>query len=175
MAVKKTRTDAWEAKLEDAQRSALYVRGSAMSYQAAKLWALQDLKVKLPSQSAWYRFLARLREEDSALRLAKASSVSKEIGLLSAKGGIADLDLVKSFQSMASEQALAGNSQEANRYVNMACLIANSAARSEEVRIANEKLKLLQEKEAKLVKAVRDDKLTDEDRVNKVKSIFGIK
>lgn len=175
MAVKKTRTDTWEAKLEDAQRSALYVRGSAMSYQAAKLWALQDLKVKLPSQSAWYRFLARLREEDSALRLAKASSVSKEIGLLSAKGGIDDLDLVKSFQSMASEQALAGNSQEANRYVNMACLIANSAARSEEVRIANEKLKLLQEKEAKLVKAVRDDKLTDEDRVNKVKSIFGIK
>ncbi|MBQ1576719.1 MAG: hypothetical protein IIZ83_07140 [Oscillospiraceae bacterium] len=174
-AIRKTRIDAWESKLSDEERTRLYVETSGLSYQAAKLVAQEKLKVKLPAQSTFYRFLERMREEDSALRLAKASASSKEVGLMAAKNGIADIDLVKSFQSMAATAALDGDSEKAARFINMACSVAHAAAKGRELEIAQEKLKLLQAKEAKLIKAVVDDKLTDEDRVRKVKSIFGIR
>ena len=115
-----------------------------------------------------------MREEDCALRLAKASAVTKEVGLMAAKSGISDLDLVKSFQNMAAEAALAGDSKTATRLVMMACDIARKGQKDEELRIANEKLKLAQAKEQKATKVIGDKKLTDAERVKKVKSIFGI-
>ena len=57
----------------------------------------------------------------------------------------------------------------------MATNLAHVASRAEELRIANEKLKILQAKEAKAVEAVKDEKLTDAERVAQMKSIFGIK
>ena len=173
-AVRKTRTDAWEAKLSDEDRTKLYALCGHLSYNSAKLLAKSELKITLPGSSTFYRFLARMREEDCALRLAKASAVTKEVGLMAAKSGISDLDLVKSFQNMAAEAALAGDSKTATRLVMMACDIARKGQKDEELRIANEKLKLAQAKEQKATKVIGDKKLTDAERVKKVKSIFGI-
>ena len=172
--IRKTRTDAWEAKLSDEDRTKLYALCGHLSYNSAKLLAKSELKITLPGSSTFYRFLARMREEDCALRLAKASAVTKEVGLMAAKSGISDLDLVKSFQNMAAEAALAGDSKTATRLVMMACDIARKGQKDEELRIANEKLKLAQSKEQKATKVIVDKKLTDAERVKKVKSIFGI-
>ena len=146
MSVRKTRTDAWEAKLSDEDRTKLYALCGHLSYNSAKLLAKSELKITLPGSSTFYRFLARMREEDCALRLAKASQVSKEVALMSAKAGIADLDLVKSFQNMGAEAALAGDSKTATRLIMMACDLARKGQKDEELRIANEKLKLLTQK-----------------------------
>ena len=173
-AVRKTRTDAWEAKLSDEDRTKLYALCGHLSYNSAKLLAKSELKITLPGSSTFYRFLARMREEDCALRLAKASAVTKEVGLMAAKSGISDLDLVKSFQNMAAEAALSGDAKPAPRLVMMACDIARKGQKDEELRIANEKLKLAQAKEQKATKVIGDKKLTDAERVKKVKSIFGI-
>ena len=173
-AVRKTRTDAWEAKLSDEERTKLYALCGHLSYNSAKLLAKSELKISLPVSSTFYRFLARMREEDCALRLAKASAVSKEVGLMAAKSGISDLDLVKSFQNMGAEAALAGDSKTATRLIMMACDLARKGQKDEELRIANEKLKLAQAKEQKATKVIGDKKLTDAERVKKVKSIFGI-
>lgn len=146
MSVRKTRTDAWEAKLSDEDRTKLYALCGHLSYNSAKLLAKSELKITLPGSSTFYRFLARMREEDCALRLAKASAVSKEVALMSAKSGITDLDLVKSFQNMGAEAALAGDSKTATRLIMMACDLARKGQKDEELRIANEKLKLLTQK-----------------------------
>lgn len=174
MSVRKTRTDAWEGKLSDEEKTKLYALCGHLSYNSAKLLAKSELKISLPGSSTFYRFLARMREEDCALRLAKASQVSKEVALMSAKAGIADLDLVKSFQNMGAEAALAGDSKTATRLIMMACDLARKGQKDEELRIANEKLKLAQAKEQKATKVIGDKKLTDAERVKKVKSIFGI-
>ena len=172
--IRKTRTDAWEAKLSDEDRTKLYALCGHLSYNSAKLVAKSELKITLPGSSSFYRFLARMREEDCALRLAKASAVTKEVGLMATKSGISDLDLVKSFQNMAAEAALSGDSKTATRLVMMACDIARKGQKQEALRIANEKLKLAQAKEQKATKVIGDKKLTDTERVKKVKSIFGI-
>lgn len=174
MSVRKTRTDAWEGKLSDEEKTKLYALCGHLSYNSAKLLAKSELKISLPGSSTFYRFLARMREEDCALRLAKASQVSKEVALMSAKSGISDLDLVKSFQNMGAEAALAGDSKTATRLIMMACDLARKGQKDEELRIANEKLKLAQAKEQKATKVIGDKKLTDAERVKKVKSIFGI-
>jgi hypothetical protein len=48
------------------------------------------------------------------------------------------------------------------------------SVREDELKIAQEKLKLEQAKAANAVKAVEDPTLTDEERVKKIKNIFGI-
>ena len=174
MSVRKTRTDAWEAKLSEEEKTKLYALCGHLSYNSAKLVAKEELNVALPASSTFYRFLERRREEDCALRLAKASQVSKEIGLMSAKSGITDLDLVKSLQNMGAESALQGDSKTAMRLIQMACDVSRVTAKTEELRIANEKLKLAQAKEAKATKVIGNDKLSDEERVKKIKGIFGI-
>ena len=172
-AIRKTRTDAWEAKLSDEDRTKLYALCGHLSYNSAKLLAKSELKITLPGSSTFYRFLARMREEDCALRLAKASQVSKEVALMSAKAGIADLDLVKSFQNMGAEAALAGDSKTATRLIMMACDLARKGQNDEKLRIANEKLKLAQAKEQKATKVIGDKKLSTEDKLAKMKEIFG--
>ena len=174
MSVRKTRTDAWEAKLSDEDRTKLYALCGHLSYNSAKLLAKSELKITLPGSSTFYRFLARMREEDCALRLAKASAVSKEVALMSAKSGITDLDLVKSFQNLGAEAALAGDSKTATRLIMMACDLARKGQKDEELRIANEKLKLAMAKEQKATKVIGDKKLTDAERQAKLKDIFGL-
>ena len=173
--LRKTRADAWGGNFSDEVQTCLYVEGSAMSYQIAKAWAKKDLKIDLPGPSCWYRFLQRMREEDAALRLAKASDSSREIGSIAQKAAIGDTDLIKSLQSLGATAALQGDVDTANKFISMATNLAHVASRAEELRIANEKLKILQAKEAKAVEAVKDDKLTDAERVAQMKSIFGIK
>ena len=158
MSVRKTRTDAWEAKLSDEDRTKLYALCGHLSYNSAKLLAKSELKITLPGSSTFYRFLARMREEDCALRLAKASAVTKEVGLMAAKSGISDLDLVKSFQNMGAEAALSGDSKTATRLIMMACDLARKGQKDEELRIANEKLKLAQAKLDSVKKVVETAK-----------------
>ena len=172
--IRKTRTDAWEAKLSDEDRTKLYALCGHLSYNSAKLLAKSELKISLPGSSTFYRFLARMREEDCALRLAKASAVTKEVGLMAAKSGISDLDLVKSFQNMGAEAALSGDSKTATRLIMMACDLARKGQKDEELRIANEKLKLAMAKEQEATKVIGDKKLTDEERQAKLKEIFGL-
>ena len=174
MSVRKTRTDAWEGKLSDEEKTKLYALCGHLSYNSAKLLAKSELKISLPGSSTFYRFLARMREEDCALRLAKASAVTKEVGLMAAKSGITDLDLVKSFQNMGAEAALAGDSKTATRLIMMACDLARKGQKDEELRIASEKLKLAQAKEQKATKVIGDKKLTDAERQAKLKEIFGL-
>ena len=56
-----------------------------------------------------------------------------------------------------------------------AYLQENIDQREEELRIASDRLKILEAKEAKTLKVVDDKKLTDEERVKKIKGIFGLK
>ena len=175
MPVKKTRTDAWESRLTPEESEKLYVLTGSLSYHAAKAVAKSELKVTLPSQATFYRFLERKRQEDAALRLAKAAQVSKEVTRLAKSGAVEDKSLVASLQSLGAEAALNGNLKDATRLVAMACDIARQSAKLEELRLAQEKLKIEQAKNAKAADAATDEKLTDAERVEKIKGIFGLK
>lgn len=175
MPIKKTRTDAWESGLTPEAVSKLYALVGNLSYNAAVVAAKEQLQIDLPSSSGFYRFLERMREEDAALRLAKATQVSREVGVIAGNAGISDSDLIRSLQSMGAEAALNGSLDDAAKLIQMATGLSHAMNRTEELRIANEKLKILQAKEAKVVDAAQDEKLTDAERVEKIKGIFGLR
>lgn len=175
MPIKKTRTDAWESGLTPEAVSKLYALVGNLSYNAAVVAAKEQLQIDLPSSSSFYRFLERMREEDAALRLAKATQVSREVGVIAGNAGISDSDLIRSLQSMGAEAALNGSIDDAAKLIQMATGLSHAMNRTEELRIANEKLKILQAKEAKVVDAAQDEKLTDAERVEKIKGIFGLR
>lgn len=175
MPIKKTRTDAWESGLTPEVVSKLYALVGNLSYNAAVVAAKEQLQIDLPSSSSFYRFLERMREEDAALRLAKATQVSREVGVIAGNAGISDSDLIRSLQSMGAEAALNGSIDDAAKLIQMATGLSHAMNRTEELRIANEKLKILQAKEAKVVDAAQDEKLTDAERVEKIKGIFGLR
>ena len=175
MPIKKTRTDAWESGLTPEEVSKLYALVGNLSYNAAVVAAKEQLQIDLPSSSSFYRFLERMREEDAALRLAKATQVSREVGVIAGNAGISDSDLIRSLQSMGAEAALNGSLDDAAKLIQMATGLSHAMNRTEELRIANEKLKILQAKEAKVVDAAQDEKLTDAERVEKIKGIFGLR
>ncbi len=175
MPIKKTRTDAWESGLTPEAVSKLYALVGNLSYNAAVVAAKEQLQIDLPSSASFYRFLERMREEDAALRLAKATQVSREVGVIAGNAGISDSDLIRSLQSMGAEAALNGSLDDAAKLIQMATGLSHAMNRTEELRIANEKLKILQAKEAKVVDAAQDEKLTDAERVEKIKGIFGLR
>ena len=175
MPIKKTRTDAWESGLTPEAVSKLYALVGNLSYNAAVVAAKEQLQIDLPSSASFYRFLERMREEDAALRLAKATQVSREVGVIAGNAGISDSDLIRSLQSMGAEAALNGSIDDAAKLIQMATGLSHAMNRTEELRIANEKLKILQAKEAKVVDAAQDEKLTDAERVEKIKGIFGLR
>ena len=105
------------------------------------------------------------------------------------EAGITDATAAEAFRALSVNAAMDGDDKGAALYANAAAKFRDATLKSseitlreraqtvkeEELKIAQEKLRILQAKEAKAVEAVADAQLTDAERVEKVKSIFGIK
>ena len=108
---------------------------------------------------------------------------------LAREAGITDATAAEAFRALSVNAAMDGDDKGAALYANAAAKFRDATLKSSEItlreraqtvkeaelKIAQEKLRLLQAKEAKAVDAVADAQLTDAERVEKVKSIFGIK
>lgn len=175
MASKKTRSDAWESRLTDELKSRVYLAaGTAKNFHEAKLIIKKDFPdVKVPNERAWYRFLDRMRN-NAAMLMQRAAAAARDVRTMAKTTRFDRVDLINSFQTLAAEAEFAGDHGRAKDLFDTVFRLAHMDQREEELRIAGEKLKILEAKEAKTLKVVDDKKLTDAERVKKVKSIFGI-
>ena len=173
---KKTRSDAWEGRLTDEQQSRVYLAaGTARNFHEAKLIIKKDFPdVKVPSERAWYRFLDRMRN-NAAMLLQRAAAAARDVKTMAKTTKFDRVDLINSFQTLAAEAEFAGEHDRAKALFDTVFKLAHIDQREEELRSASDRLKLLEAKEAKTLKVVDDKKLTDEERVKKIKGIFGLK
>lgn len=176
MANKKTRSDAWEGRLTDEQQSRVYLAaGTARNFHEAKLIIQKNFPdVKIPSERAWYRFLDRMRN-NAAMLLQRAAAAARDVKTMAKTTKFDRVDLINSFQTLAAEAEFAGEHDRAKALFDTVFKLAHIDQREEELRIASNRLKILESKEAKTLKVVDDKKLTDEERVKKIKGIFGLK
>ena len=183
----KTRTDAWGEDLPEATRWRIYeeLRTAGFDEVRRKL-ALEG--VPHPSRAGWYRFLARQREEAAAKTIIGVET-SKRIaqGIVRAE---VDARLAADMMTALSVDAAAQGNEEAAK------ILADSAAKYHAAALGDEKLKLdrarqkTSEEQLKLARekfeaaekrlsavqgAVDEPKLTDAERVAKIKSIFGMR
>lgn len=129
----KTRIDAWDAGLTDAQRWACYDKLRTSTWYKVAEWAAQEFDLgAFPSRSGIYRFADRMRAQDSARRIERALAARDEAGaLVAAKTD--DAETIAAYKAMAQELALDGHAEEALLYTRMALDIAAQATKAQEI------------------------------------------
>ena len=202
---KKTRTDAWGEDLPEETRRQLYAwtkpptdeekkagRPWLRSYHADVLPYLSLQGIVAPSEPGWYRFLGRMREREAA-RTIISLETSKRIaeGMTAAKIDprlAADMLTALSVDEAAKPED-ARNEKAMQVFASAAALFAGSAQRAkelelrqaaqktkdEQLRLAREKFEAAEKRENTARNVISDRKLTDAERVAKIKGIFGMK
>jgi len=185
----KLRTDSWAAALTEEQSWQLYAKARRCDWQDAAAWAVKELGlVRMPGRSSFYKWLDWMRGEESAHRLSQAATAAAEAAAL-AKTQAKDDALIGAYKAMAAELALrTGSAKEAQKFVEMAASLADRQlkaaeldlkARSQEtkdaqLKLAREKFEAAERRENAAKAAVSDKKLTDEERMAKLREIYGI-
>lgn len=174
------RPDAWYAPLSEQERWAVYEKALHLPYPAVAAFVEKQHGISV-SRSAFYRFLDWMRPQQSAHRLEQAVIAREEArGLAEAAG--AKKEIADAFMAMGSEIALrTGSAEAASDWIKMASQLVAAAQKDREIELRAEAQRLDREKfeaaERRLAAAsetVRDETLTPEQQVAKMKEIFGI-
>ncbi len=186
----KPRADSWYALLDEATLWKLYAIARRCPWEGFSAAAQAELQIDVaPSRSAFYRWLDFMRGQESERRLAQARIAATEADELAKTVGLKDETAIKAYKSLAAEFALKSDAKTASRYMRLAMDLRDRQLRSREVELKDaaqstkdEQLKLAREKFEAAEKrlnavqgAVDEPRLTDAERVAKIKSIFGMK
>ena len=183
----KLRTDSWAANLTEEQAWALYYKARGLRWFEVTHWAMQEYGTEPPSRTAFYAWLGRMRKEESAHRLEQAATAAAEAAAL-AKTKTSDDALIAAYKAMGAELALrTGSAKEAEKFIQMAATLADKRLKAAELklkdraqqtkdetlRLAREKFEAAEKRLERVAEITRDLKLTPEDKLAKMKEIFG--
>ena len=187
MSVAKTRMDAWGEDIQEAMGWELYeeLRSSPWADVRRRL-SLEGIVE--PSRAGWYRWLARMRRADAARRIERiAASVAEAQGVAD-KAGIKAAVFVETLKTLAIDRAMSGDDKGATGFASAAAAIWDRAQRERELelraaaqqtkdealKLAREKFEAAERRENAAKGAISDAKLTDEERMAKLREIYGI-
>ncbi|MBQ6339039.1 MAG: hypothetical protein IJI36_07845 [Kiritimatiellae bacterium] len=199
----KTRKDAWGESLPEDVRWQLYAytkpptdeeksagRPWLRNFRTDVLPYLSLQGIVAPSEAGWYRFLGRMREAEAAKTIIRVET-SKRIaeGMTAAK---IDPRLAADVMTSLAVDEAAKPPDERNEkvmgiFASAAALFTASAQRAQELelkqaaqatrdeqlRLAREKFEAAERRESAAKSALDDKKLTDADKIAKMKEIFG--
>ena len=184
----KLRTDSWASALTEEQGWQLYYKARGLRWNEAAEWAVKEFGIDSPSRTAFYAWLGRMRAEESAHRLEQAATAAAEAAAL-AKTKTSDEAQIAAYKALAAELALrTGSAKEAEKFIQMAATLADKRLKAAELkwkdraqqtkdetlRLAREKFEAAERRENAAKNALGDTKLTDEQRMSKLKEIYGI-
>ena len=130
-----------------------------------------------------------MRGEESERRLAQARIAALEAGDLAKVAGLKDETAISAYKSLAAEFALKSDAKTAHRFMQMAMALRDrqlkaeqndlaeraQSTKDEQLKLAREKFEAAERRLAAVQGAVDEPKLTDAERVAKIKSIFGMR
>ena len=185
----KVRTDSWAAGLSEEQSWELYSKARRCQWQEAAAWAVKEFGLeKGPSRTAFYAWMTAMREEEHEHRMGQAAIAAAEAAALGGKC-TKDEALIQAFKALATDVALTtGDAKSASAFVNSAMAIKDrlqkeqelalkSAAqqtKDEQLKLAREKFEAAERRENAAKATVADNKLSDEERMAKLREIYGI-
>lgn len=178
----KPRCDAWDAPLTEAQRWSAYEKGRRLPWHAVAEWAAREFDLPAPpGRSAWFEFCRRMRRGEGAHRLEQAALARAEAERLAGEAGAAS-DVAAAFVAMGNEAALrTGSAEDAVAWIRMAKDLLDAAQKdralalkAESQKLDREKFEAAQRREDAAKAAVKDEKLTEEQRMARLREIYGI-
>ena len=182
------RANHWAASLTEEQRWTIYYQIRSMRWTAAQEWILANYNVA-PGKNGIYQFRTKMRSEEHAHRMEECVRASLEAKALADGRKINDKDEEAAYRQLAIELALAtGSAKEAAPFVQMAVQIADrrqkeaelklkkeaQKTKDEQLKLAREKFEAAEKRLAATERVVSDGALTDAERTEKLKRIFGI-
>ena len=183
------RIDAFYASLDEDGRWALYDKMKKAEWFVAAQYCEEQLHLHKPSKTAWDNFKTKMRRADAELRINRLRIARCEAEATAKRAKISSAAAIELMKLLATEKALDGETSDMVKFAQSAAQIWDRAQREKELALkerrqstAEDQLKLAREKfeaaERRLneVKEVAEkSSLTDEERVAKIKSIFGLK
>lgn len=174
------RPDAWYAPLTEAERWSVYEKALHLPFPAVAAFVEKQHGISV-SRSAFYRFLDWMRPQQSAHRLEQAVIAREEAkGLAEAAG--AKKEIADAFMAMGSEIALrTGSAEAACDWIKMSSQLLAAAQKDREIelraeaqRLDREKFEAAQRREDAAKAAVKDEKLSEEEKMARLREIYGI-
>lgn len=184
----KIRIDSWAKDLTEEQSWELYYKSRRCHWQEAVKWACKEYELELkPSRTCFYKWLAKMREDEHEHRMFVAAQAAAEAAALGSKV-TSDKALINALKSLATEAALETDARTAAALIQSAMSIKDRLQKEEDLKLrtraqetSEEQLRLAREKFEAAEKrldaakgAVKDETLSDEERIAKIKGIFGI-
>lgn len=197
------RADSWASVLEPAEMWTVYDfhynpdGGAAGKWEVTAAWAEKEFKLsRRPSREAFYKWLKAMKELAPAHRR-EVRETADEIAAESAKSlTVNDAEIIAFAKSRALDAAtVAKNPEEAERFMRMAEMFIRAGQKEAELTIKREELELktraqsVKEDELKLARekfeaaerrenaakaTVTDNRLSDTERMARLKEIYGL-
>ncbi len=184
---RKTRSDAWGEDLSEALKWELY---KLADYEAgcdrlAQLKLSGELDVEPPSRAGWYRFLTRRRAEENIGRIQGGVAEAENIA---ATSHISDATLVNALKALAADRVTSGDDKAGVAFVSAATALIDrmqkerdlelkqraQETKDEQLKLAREKFEAAEKRLAVTAEVVADSKLTEAERMAKLREIYGI-
>lgn len=183
------RIDHWASQFDDETLWTIYYKIKPMRWvDAAHCLKDEFGSQRIPGKNSIYEFKAAMREEEYEHRKEQIAQAKAEAVAIAKSAEISDEEIVAAYKQLAVDAAFTTrNTEDAARFVGMATAIADrqlkaqelalkkqaQATKDETLRLAREKFEAA-EKRLAAVQGVAEDKLlTTEDKLAKIKEIFG--
>ena len=179
--MKMTRIDAWESKLSVERQRDIFELTRGLGYETACAVCKERLDIDLPAKASFYRFRERFAQTLSGQRIQCAKDAAEAIRELAKACNITDEERLKSYEVRAAVASFRDDHDTAELYESLANDIkrtANDTARLKlkeaDLALAREKFEAAERRENAAKATVADVKLTDEERMAKLREIYGI-
>lgn len=183
------RADAWYADLTEEQLWQLYaIAKRTHNWAEVARIARDELHIEAEiSRSAFYRWRDWMRQQDADRRRVSIIAAQQEAIDIAQAHGIKDDAAINALKSLAIDAAMRDDSSEALKWVNAAMSIKDRQQKAAEIALkkakgdrddralalAREKFEAAERRENAARSALGDTKLTDADKIAKIKEIFG--
>lgn len=127
---------------------------------------LERMGLEVPSRSAWYRFLGRMRCRERIRLVEQVASSAKTAGAV-ARAGVDDATAAETFKGLSIDAAMEGDAEKSAFYARASAVFAERAAKAAEIqlkeraqetkeaqlRLAREKFEAAEKREAAIAEA----------------------
>ncbi len=132
----KVRSDAWGEDLPENTRWEIYDTCRAQPWPTGVCDQLEALGiVRLPTRSAWYRFLSRMRIADAQRKIERMAQSVAEAQAVADKAGIKAAVFVETLKTLAIDRAMTGDDKAAQQFAGAAAMIWDRAQKERELQL----------------------------------------
>ena len=186
----KVRTDSWAAKLTEDQAWALFYKARRCEWQVAAQWAVKEFALeRAPSRTGFYEWRAQMAKDEHAHSMAQGILAQNFVKEGAASNKLKDGEAAKALEQKAVEIAMiSGDVKTGKDLYNLVLAIRDreiaaaaldikrraQETKEEQLRLAREKFEAAERRENAARNALGDNKLTDEERMAKLREIYGI-